>query len=79
MFSTSKNIIKNLLIKIRNYSEHFTTLDEAVAKLKRAKSNHKAAKTIFVQLRKKFLERYVARQSKDYKVTPEVITKLLQI
>ena len=45
--STSKNIIKDFSIKIGDYSGHFVTLDKAVAKLKSAMKELKAAKTVY--------------------------------
>ena len=75
---TSKNIFKTLSIDIGDYSGHFSTLDKAVVQLKIAKSDHKVAKTTMIQLRKDFLNEYIARLSKDFKVTPKDMKKILQ-
>ena len=57
---------------------HFATRKEAVKQLKIATKEFKKAKYIAFERRKEFIDEYIARQAKDWNVSPEIIKKLLQ-
>ena len=76
---TSKNIIKKkLVIKIGDYLGHFFTHDKAIKKLKIVIKEFEGEKSVAFRLRKYFINEYIRRQAKDYKVSSEAMKKMLQ-
>ena len=74
---TSKTAINRLAIKTGECSGLHVTVNEAVERLKTACSDHRVAKSIADKLRKEFQNEYKERRSKDYKVSPEVMKKMI--
>ena len=75
--TTSKNTIKQLSIKLGEYTGHYLNAAEALKKLKGAWKEYRAAKKIAHALRLTFQEEIIARNAIDRKVTPEQLTKMM--
>ena len=74
---TSKNTIKRLSIKLGEYSGQFLNAAEALAKLKCAWKEYRAAKKIANALRLTYQEELMSRKRADRKVTTEQLTKMM--
>ena len=74
---TSKNSIKRLSIKLGEYSGQFLNAAEALAKLKCAWKEYRAAKKIANALRLTYQEDLMSKKAADRKVTTEQLTKMM--
>ena len=74
---TSKNAIKRLSIKTGEYSGQFLNAAEALAKLKCAWKEYRAAKKIANALRLTYQEELMSKKAADRKVTTEQLTKMM--
>lgn len=74
---TSKNVIKNLLIKLGEYLGQYVTVLVALEKLKAAWKEYSVAKKVAASLCKTFLKDKIARKVHDLNVSSENMMKMM--
>ena len=75
---TSKNHIKRLSIKLKEYSGHYLSTVACIEKLKTAWKEYQIAKKKAAALRKEFMEELIAKKALDKKTSSEALIKMMR-